>query len=94
MGPEWTVPKLDGPAKVDGPGESGRSWPKVDGLLAQSGRSWRKWTVFWTKVDGLGPKVDGPRAESGRSKGPKVDGPKGPKVDGPIGSEGVQSGRS
>ena len=68
MGPEWTVPKLDGPAKVDGPGESGLSRPKVNGLLVQSGRSWRKWTVFWTKVDSLGPKVDGPRAQSGRAQ--------------------------
>ena len=39
-------------------GESGRSWVKVDGLLTESERFFRKWTVR-LKMDGL--------SESGRS---------------------------
>ena len=45
-GLKWTVLKVDGRAKVDGPSKSGRPWAKVDGHLSQSGRS-------WTKADGL-----------------------------------------
>ena len=43
---------MDGPkgGEVGGP-ESGRPWIKVDGLLTESGRSFRKWTVFRRQVD-------------------------------------------
>ena len=36
-----TVAKVNGPSKVDGPSESGRSRVKVDGLLTRSGRSFK-----------------------------------------------------
>ena len=52
-GGKWTVPKVDSPSKVDGLSKSGRSRVKVDGLLTESGRSPRKWTVL-QKVDGTG----------------------------------------
>ena len=64
---------MDGPSKVDGPSESGRSRVKVDGLLTESGRSFRKWTVL---LQLYGPGVEWsklwtPKGESGRSKGKK-----------------------
>ena len=39
---KWTVLKMDGRAKVDGPIKSGRFWDKLDGHWRQSGRSWVK----------------------------------------------------
>ena len=65
---KWTVPKVDGPSKVDGPAESGRSWVKVDGLLMESGRFSRKWTVQTLKTGRFRGKVDGLSTESGRFK--------------------------
>ena len=50
--------------KADDPSESGRSWVEVDGLLTESGRSFRKWTVR-QKVDDLSE--SGRSVESGRS---------------------------
>ena len=64
---KWTVPKVDGPSKVDGPAESGRSWVKVDGLLMESGRSGKKWTVQTLKSGRSQGKVDGLPTKSGRS---------------------------
>ena len=52
---KWTVPKVEGRSKVDGPAESGFSWVIVNGLFMESGLSGHKWAV-WPKVDGAGLK--------------------------------------
>ena len=66
-GGKWTVAKVNGPSKVDGPSESGRSRVRVDGPSESRPSQilndlWGNRTVQEVKVDGL-------KDDSGRFKG-------------------------